>query len=73
MHVESWEQGAVVEHTVTTQTHGRYLVSTGMDRPGRLVIGFHGYGEGAEDQLRRLRAIPGADQWTVASIQGLHQ
>ncbi|HET9215694.1 MAG TPA: phospholipase [Terriglobia bacterium] len=71
--MESWEQDATTEHTVATQTHGRYLVSPGTDRPGRLLIGFHGYGESAEDQLRRLRAIPGADPWTVASIQGLHQ
>lgn len=71
--MESWEQDAITEHTVATQTHGRYLVSPGTDRPGHLLIGFHGYGESAEDQLRRLRVIPGADPWTVASIQGLHQ
>jgi predicted esterase len=71
--VETWEQDPVTEHTVAAQIHGRYLIAPGKDRPGALLIGFHGYGEGAEDQLRRLRAIPGADRWTVASIQGLHQ
>ena len=71
--MESSEQDAVIEHTAATQTHGRYLVSLGNDRPAPLLIGFHGYGESAEDQLQRLRAIPGADQWTLASIQGLHQ
>ena len=37
-----------------------------------MLIGFHGYGETAEDELRRLQAIPGIADWTLVSIQGLH-
>jgi predicted esterase len=65
---------SMIERTVSTSTHGRYLVepsSTGGDRP--LLVGFHGYGERAEPQLERLRAIPGSDAWMLLSIQGLHQ
>jgi predicted esterase len=38
-----------------------------------MLLGFHGYGETAEDALRRLQTIPGIDHWAMASIQGLHQ
>ena len=38
-----------------------------------MLVGFHGYGEGAETQLERMRAIPGADRWLLVSIQGLHR
>src|SRR5256885_5562547 len=37
------------------------------------LVGFHGYGEGAEAQLARMRAIDGADRWLLVSIQGLHR
>jgi predicted esterase len=61
------------EHTISTQTHGRYLVSPGPDAHAPLLIGFHGYGETAEEELARLRTIPGIDGWTLVSVQGLHQ
>jgi predicted esterase len=38
-----------------------------------VLVGFHGYGEDAERQLDRLRAIPGSDGWLIVSIQGLHR
>jgi predicted esterase len=38
-----------------------------------LLVGFHGYGEDAETQLERLRAIPGSASWVIVSIQGLHR
>lgn len=60
-----------IEATVATQVHGRYL-----RRPagaGAVLVGFHGYGESADTQFERLLAIPGADAWTVISIQGLHR
>jgi predicted esterase len=47
------------------------LVRTG--RSKCVLVGFHGYGESAEDQFTRLAAIPGSDAWVVASIQGLHR
>ena len=58
---------------MAVQTHGRYLVcpSEGLEAP--MLLGFHGYAETAEDELRRLQTIPGIGRWTVVSIQGLHQ
>ena len=63
----------MTEHTIATQAHGRYLVSPGVDSDAPILLGFHGYGETAEDELRRLQTIPGIDHWAVVSIQGLHQ
>ena len=37
-----------------------------------MLVGFHGYGEMADVQFDRLRSIPGTDEWTLVSIQGLH-
>ncbi len=64
----------MIERTISTTTHGRYLVvpPDGAD-PAPLLVGFHGYAEGAEAQLERLRAIPGADRWRLVAIQGLHR
>jgi predicted esterase len=62
----------IVESTIATQVHGRFLV-----RPhpssSSAIVGFHGYGESADDQLPRLVAIPGSDDWILVSIQGLHR
>jgi predicted esterase len=63
----------VVEYTIPANIHGRYLVSAGTASNAPLLVGFHGYGETAEEHLERLRAIPGAEDWTVVSVQGLHQ
>jgi predicted esterase len=54
-------------------THGRYLVWRSAASNAPTLLGFHGYGETAEDELRRLQTIPGIDDWAVVSIQGLHQ
>ena len=59
---------------VETMTHGRYLVQPPPSgTPRGLLVGFHGYTETAPVMLDRLMAIPGSDQWLVASIQGLHR
>jgi predicted esterase len=64
----------VIEHTVATGTHGRYLIEPPASAgPAPVLVGFHGYGEGAEAQLERMRRIPGADRWLLISIQGLHR
>jgi len=64
----------VIERSIAVRTHGRYLVvPPAALGPAPLLIGFHGYAEGAEAQLERLRTIPGADRWRLASIQGLHR
>ena len=67
------------ERTIATGTHGRYLVtasaaqSAGARTPAPLLVGFHGYAEDADLHAERLRSIPGADQWIVVSVQGLHR
>ena len=38
-----------------------------------MLVGFHGYGEDADTQLDRLRAIPESDRWLKVSIQALHR
>lgn len=58
--------------TLRTETTGRYLVEPGpADAP--LLLGFHGYGQNAESLLEALRGIPGADRWTLVSVQALHR
>jgi predicted esterase len=59
--------------TIATGTHGRYLVSRASTTPAPRLVGFHGYAETADAQLERLRAIPGAERWSVVSIQGLNR
>ena len=41
--------------------------------PWPLLVGFHGYREGVAAHLAMLTQIPGADQWLVVAIQGLHR
>jgi predicted esterase len=63
----------LIEKTIPTGTHGRYVVAPASGDRAPLLVGFHGYGETAEAQLGRLRAIPGAERWTIVSIQGLNR
>ena len=64
----------MIERSIATRTHGRYLVvPPAALGSAPLLVGFHGYAEGAEAQLERLRAIPGADRWRLVSIQALHR
>lgn len=62
-----------MEHTIPAQTHGRYLVSAASKANAPLLIGFHGYGETAEEELARLQTFAANDRWTLVSVQGLHQ
>jgi len=64
----------MIERTIATTTHGRYLVAppAGGGR-APLLVGFHGYAEGADAHLDRMRAIAGADGWRLVAIQGLHR
>ncbi len=57
---------------VATTVHGRILTDTPADRPQALMLGFHGYGETAEEQLERLQRTRGDQPWSLASIQALH-
>lgn len=53
--------------------HGRYLtIPPATSGPAPILVGFHGYGEDAEAQLERLRAIPEISRWLIVSIQALH-
>jgi len=64
----------VIERNIATTTHGRYLVAPPAGGgPAPLLVGFHGYAEGAEVQLERMRRLPSASQWVVVAIQGLHR
>jgi predicted esterase len=62
------------ELNVPITTHGRVLVDD-PDEPGplRLLVGFHGYGQNADEMLEMLRSIPDASSWTRASVQALHR
>ena len=54
--------------------HGRYLVQPpGGPLPAPMLVGFHGYGESAEEMVDRLRSIEGADRWLIVSIQALNR
>ncbi len=58
---------------VQTSISGRYLVrvpSGGGSFP--LLVGFHGYGQTAENHLEVLQRIPGADNWICCAVQALH-
>ena len=64
----------MIERSISTRTHGRYLVVPSASAgPAPIVMGFHGYAEGAEAQLERLRAIPGTERWLLVSVQGLNR
>ena len=64
----------MIERNIAATTHGRYLVvPPAGDVSAGLLVGFHGYAEGAESQLERLRAIPGSDRWRLVAIQALHR
>ena len=58
-------------HTITTQTHGRYLVRDGP--PDRLLLGFHGYAQNADIHMADLETIPGIGEWTVVAVQALNR
>ena len=58
--------------TLRTETTGRYLVEPG-PAGAPLLMGLHGYGQNAEALLEALRGIPGAERWTLVSVQALHR
>ena len=58
---------------IAATTHGRVLVHHPRTTSRGLLVGFHGYLENADIQLERVLAIPGALEFTVLSVQGLHR
>jgi predicted esterase len=60
--------------TLPTSTTGRILVEDPAGSVSRgLLVGCHGYGQNATDMLEELRRIPGANEWTLASVQALNR
>jgi predicted esterase len=60
-------------HIIATEVHGRYLVrEPDAAPPWPLLIGFHGHGEEASDQLREMAAIPDTERWLLVAVQALH-
>src|SRR6266513_1043219 len=62
----------MIERTIPATTHGRDLVvPPASPGPAPVLVGFHGYAEGAEAQLERMRAIPGAARWMTRQHRDL--
>ncbi len=59
-------------HTLVARTHGSYLLELPTGEVRSLLVGFHGYGETAAEQLPRLRQVPGAEHAVRVSVQSLH-
>jgi predicted esterase len=60
-------------HVVEARVHGRYLVRVpAAPPPWPVLMGFHGYGQDASEQLAYLVAIPRSASWLMVSVQGLH-
>ncbi|KZK74829.1 MAG: phospholipase [Pelodictyon luteolum] len=63
----------VNERVIPVTICGRALLRpSALPTPAGHLVGFHGYGGTAEDELRLLTAIPGSDRWTLLSIEALH-
>lgn len=58
--------------TISTTTHGRYLVEI-PDHSRATLVGFHGYQENATITLDVLRQIAKGRSIGIVSIQGLHR
>ena len=56
---------------VPAVVHGRVLVESPPE-PDALLVGFHGYGQRAEDALEFLRPLGEGRQWALAAPQALH-
>lgn len=61
-------------HTIETRIHGRYL-SAMPDGPGPhpWLLGCHGYGEAAPQQMAVLERLDPERRWGRVSVQGLHR
>lgn len=61
------------EQLHSTTVSGRCLVDLpDGDGPFPLLVGFHGYGQTAVDEMALLNRIPGAVGWIRCSIEALH-
>jgi len=57
------------------RVHGRVLLdeSGADDGSLRLLVGFHGYAQNADEMLAELQRIPGHDGWTLIAVQALNR
>jgi len=63
----------LLSRSLPARVHGRYLVEipeSGAPRP--LIVGFHGYGQTAEQHLAALREVKGAEGYVLVAVQSLH-
>ena len=67
---ESETPGPALFH-VPAVVHGRVLVE-GPPEPAAVLVGFHGYGQRAEDALAFLRPLADGRPWAIAAPQALH-
>jgi predicted esterase len=59
---------------VETITHGRVLVEDAAVSASRgWLIGFHGYGQSADDMFAELRRLNVSGDWSIAAPQALHR
>jgi predicted esterase len=64
----------MIVRTIAARAHGRYLVDVPDNAaPAPVLVGFHGYGEGADAELARLRAIAPDGDWLIVSVQSMHR
>lgn len=61
------------ELNVSVTTHGRVLIDDAESGPLRVLAGFHGYAQNADEMMDMLRSIPLDESWTRVSIQALHR
>lgn len=60
--------------SIETPTHGRILIEDAASlSPSVALVGFHGYGQGADDILDEMRRLPGSPAWTLIAVQALHR
>lgn len=62
----------ILVRTLPATTVGRYLVEEG-PAGSPLLVGFHGYGETAEEHLGELRRLPGTERFRRVAVQALHR
>ncbi|NHQ59741.1 phospholipase [Chlorobium sp. BLA1] len=61
------------EYSYQTTISARYLLHPpSASGPVPLLVGFHGYGERAEDALGLLSSIPGSAGWLCCAVEALH-
>ncbi len=60
-------------HTIKTMVSGRYVIQQPCGNgPYKLLAGFHGYGQLAENELALLKEIAGSSDWICCSVEALH-